>query len=107
MKNIMLSTGEILNISERMPDFMLHPDTLRAAKEIFQDAEIIFGTDQHGQDHLFWGKALMRKITNKGEGKECKVLHIPIDTSPEYHDLEWLAAAVTTHRGACCYPSEG
>ena len=73
-------------------------------KEQIREADMIFGVNiADGSESLFYGIAMLKRIRRRDTGEQARVLRIPVNNSPEFDDLEFLAAVVTTVKGACCY----
>ncbi len=102
MKKVRFSSGREVIVSDRIPDYFLHSCYQEEVYREMRQADIIVAKDEN-REHLLWGAAVYRKIISKGEARHCKVLRIPIDSSDEFQDLEWLIACVKNARGACCY----
>ena len=99
MKKVRFSSGREVIVSDRIPDYFLH--SCYQEEVSGEDQDSIVAKDEN-REHLLWGRR-DRSIISKGEARHCKVLRIPIDSSDEFQDLEWLIACVKNARGACCY----
>lgn len=76
-------------------------------EDIFRNADMILTQDcRTGEKALMYGKEILEDIQNGRaseftEAKQC--LCIDVDNSFEAQQLEYVIAAVTVFKGACCY----
>ena len=77
-------------------------------REQMKDAGLIWGCDTASDCvALFYGREMLEDIAKGRDSEFDAQAHIAFELDFRTEDLEYLCAAVQTHRGAHCYQSEG